>query len=268
VAVRLSHLVTTIHPPRVPRARSAAESRATTMRITLLSAASLVLLPIAASAQEYDAERNSTVNAGGATSIRIDARAGQLRVTGRTDLTEVRVRGTARASTRDLVDAIKLEAVRNGTQVEVRAVLPESRDWRWDEQALLDLVIEVPAAMAVEIDDTSGDLTVESVSGKIRVEDNSGNIRVRDVGDVWISDSSGDIEVRGVKGSVDIEDDSSGEIEVYDVIGSVRVGRDSSGSIDVSRVGGDFTVERDGSGSIDHADVKGKVDIPRQRYHR
>jgi hypothetical protein len=236
------------------------------MRTTLFIIAGLAALPAAAGAQEYDAERNTTVNAAGASSVRIDARAGQLRVTGRADLTEIRVRGPARASTRGLLDEIKVEAVRNGNQVEVRALLPESRDWRWDERALLDLVIEVPAAIAIEIDDTSGDITVETVSGKLRVDDNSGNIRVRDVGDVWISDSSGDIEARGVKGSVEIDNDSSGEIEVYDVTGSVRIGRDSSGSIDVSRVGGDFVVERDGSGSIDYADVKGRVDVPRRRY--
>lgn len=238
------------------------------MRIAPYIVVVFVATPVMASAQDYDAERNTTVNAAGASSVRIDARAGQLRVTGRTGVTEVRVRGTARASSRALLDEIRVEAVRNGNQVEVRALIPESRDWRWDEQALLDLVIEVPAAMAVDIDDTSGDITVESVSAKVRIDDNSGNIRLRDVGDVWISDSSGGIEVRGVTGSVDIDDDSSGEIEVYDVTGSVRIGRDSSGSIDVARVGGDFIVERDGSGGIDYDEVKGKVDIPRRRNHR
>lgn len=238
------------------------------MRFTSLVIAGLFSTPVATLAQDYDEARNATVNAAGATAIRIDARAGNLRVTGRSDLTEVRVRGTARASHRDLLADIKVEAVRNGNEVEVRAILPESRDWRWNEHAVLDLNVEVPAAVALDVDDTSGDMTIEGVSARVRIDDNSGNIRVRDVGDIRISDSSGGIEVRGVKGSVDIDDDSSGEIEVYDVTGSVRVGRDSSGSIDVSRVGGDFIVERDGSGSIDYGDVKGKVDIPRRRYHR
>jgi hypothetical protein len=236
------------------------------MQKTSFVAAFAVLLPAALLAQRYDAPRNATVNASGATSITIDARAGQLRVTGRTDLTEVRVRGTALASSQDLLDDIKLEAVRNGNTVEVRAVMPDSRGWSRNYEALLDLVVEVPAALALEIDDSSGDIVVESVAGRIRIEDSSGDIRVRDAGaDVWISDSSGGIEVRGAKGSVDIDEDSSGEIEIADVTGSVHVGRDSSGSIDVSRVGGDFVVERDGSGSIDYDGVKGKVDIPRKR---
>ena len=241
------------------------------MRSPLVMLAAAVILPASALAQDYDAPRNATVNPSGATILRVDARSGSLRVTGRAELTEVRVRGTARASARDILEDIKLEAVRNGNEVTVRALIPEFRNRNWDnDHAMLDLVIEVPAALPVDIDDTSGDLTVESVAGRIRIDDNSGNIRVRDAGaDVLIRDSSGGIDVQGVKGSVDIEEDSSGEIEVYDVTGSVHVGRDSSGSIDVSRVGGDFVVERDGSGSIDYDGVKGKVDIPtRDRYRR
>ena len=235
------------------------------MRYSLATLAVAAMIPVAASAQRYDEPRNATVNAAGATTLEVDARAGQLRVTGRTDITEVRVRGTARASSRDILADIKVEAVRTGDRVTVRAILPRMDDCcGWDSQALLDLVIETPAALALDIQDSSGDMTVESVSAKVRIEDSSGNIRVRDTGDVWISDTSGGIDVRSVKGSVDIDEDSSGEIEVSDVTGSVRVGRDSSGSIDVSRVGGDFVVERDGSGSIGYDDVKGKVDIPRK----
>jgi hypothetical protein len=241
------------------------------MRSQLATLALAAILPAALSAQDYDEPRTATVNAAGATLLKIDARAGLLRVTGRPGLSEVRVRGTARASSRRLLEDIKLEAVREGNQVNVRAVMPEMRNCcDWNEQALLDLVIEVPATLALDVDDTSGDMTIESVAAKIRIEDNSGGIRVRDAGgDIWISDTSGEIDIRGVKGSVDIDEDSSGEIEVYDVTGSVHVGRDSSGSIDVSRVGGDFVVEHDGSGSIDYDGVKGKVDIPRKdRYRR
>jgi hypothetical protein len=239
------------------------------MRSQLVTLALVLALPVTARAQDYDEPRNATVNAAGATLLKIDAAAGQLRVTGRAGITEVRIRGTARASSRGLLEDIKLEAVRTGNEVTVRAIIPD-HDGRWNAQALLDLVIEAPATLPLDIDDSSGDMTIEGVAAKTRIEDSSGNIRVRDAGgDVWISDTSGGIDVRGVKGSVDIDEDSSGEIEIYDVTGSVHVGRDSSGSIDVSRVGGDFVVERDGSGSIDYDEVKGKVDVPRKdRYRR
>jgi len=228
------------------------------------------MLPATVLAQDYDAPRNATVNASGATVLKVDARAGQLRVTARHGLTEVRVRGTARAGSRGILEDIKLEAERKGNEVIVRVVVPEMRNWSGDNYAALDLVIETPATLPLDVDDSSGDIVVESVGGRIRIRDTSGEIRVRDAGsDVWISDTSGGIDVSGVKGSVDVDEDSSGEIEIYDVTGSVRVGRDSSGSIDVSRVGGDFVVERDGNGSIDYDGVKGKVDIPnKDRYRR
>ena len=240
------------------------------MRLPLATLALAATLPASLSAQDYDEPRTATVNASGASLLRIDARAGQLRVTGRTDITEVRVRGTARASSRSILEDIKLEATRDGNEVNVRVIIPEFRDSGWNTQALLDLVVETPATLPLDVDDTSGDMTIESVGAKTRIEDNSGNIRVRDAGgDLWISDNSGGIDVRGVKGSVDIDEDSSGEIEIYDVTGSVHIGRDSSGSIDVSRVGGDFVVEHDGSGTIDYDGVKGKVDLPsKDRYRR
>ena len=124
-----------------------------------LAALALVVAPVAGFAQNYDEPRNATVPASGATLLRVDARAGQLRITGRTDLTEVRVRGTARASTRSLLADIKVEAVREGKEIHVRAVLPEHRDCcDWDDEALLDLVIETPASLALDVDDTSGDM--------------------------------------------------------------------------------------------------------------
>ena len=73
------------------------------MKTHLVSLALAATIPAAAAAQDYDAPRNATVNAAGATMLRIDARAGNLRVTGRADLTEVRVRGTARASSKGLL---------------------------------------------------------------------------------------------------------------------------------------------------------------------
>src|SRR5687768_12858476 len=60
------------------------------MRSLLVTLAAMAVVPAAAFAQDYDAPRNATVNAAGATMLRVDARAGQLRITGRTDLTEVR----------------------------------------------------------------------------------------------------------------------------------------------------------------------------------
>ena len=87
------------------------------MRSPLPSLVLAAALPASALAQDYDAPRTATVNAAGATLLKVDARAGSLRVTGRPDITEVRIKGTARASSRNILDDIKLEATRNGNEV-------------------------------------------------------------------------------------------------------------------------------------------------------
>lgn len=145
----------------------------------------------------------------------------------------------------------------------------------------IDLDIEVPQDLALDIKDSSGDMLVKNIAA-VQIMDSSGDIEVESArGPVSVSDSSGDIEIDGANGDVTIKSDSSGDIDVMDIDGSVLVMSDSSGDIDVSHVsnnfvverdssgdisaediGGDFRVLKDGSGGISLRDVKGEVEIP------
>ena len=250
----------------------------------------LILAPGVATAQRDDHEesRNATIDARGARLVRVEARAGVLRVYGKPGITEVRVNGTARASDADDLAGIRLSAEREGDVVVVKVDIEEQRD-SWnnsDRRRVLDLVIDVPEGIAMDVDDTSGDLELHSI-GALELEDNSGDIDLRDIrGAVRIQDNSGDLEVRGARGDVRVEDgsgdirlhnvtgnvtiesDGSGGIHADDVTGFVHVREDGSGGIRVADVGGDFTVDRDGSGGIDMTRVRGQVRIPggRRRY--
>jgi hypothetical protein len=236
--------------------------------------------------EEYTAPRDADVNAAGARSIRIEAAAGILRVQGRSDITRVRVKGTARTNRRSLLDDIKLIAERRGDEVYIKADIPESRGWdsgRDYDQYGLDLVIEVPNSIpldvedgsgeaefvntgALELNDGSGEINIRSARGDVRIDDGSGNITIEGVqGSVRINDGSGNIRARDVTGSVVVADDGSGDIDVSSVGGTMRVENDGSGNIDVDRVSGDFVVEHDGSGSIRYDTVKGSVRIPDRR---
>ena len=247
-------------------------------------AAEVSARPIFADEDDYTAPRSATIPTTGATSIRIDARAGTLRIEGREGITEVRARGTARASSRSLLEDIKLIAEREGNEVVIRAELPESQsNWSWSRRVALDLVIEVPNTIALDVSDSSGDveirgtaaldiedssgnLTIENVAGALNISDSSGEIVVRGArGDVTIEDSSGGIEVHDVTGSMTVDRDSSGEIEATRVSGGVLVRSDGSGGIDVDDVGGDFVVRKDGSGGINYHNVKGKIELPGRR---
>jgi hypothetical protein len=211
----------------------------------------------------HKAPREATVEAGGARVARVEAGAGALRVEGRAGATAVVVRGTACASRDGLLDDIQVRAERQGDIVQVKTDFPEN-SWFSGGSAWLDLVIEVPAGLAVEVVDGSGEAEIASVAS-VRVKDGSGELRIRDVTrDVHVRDGSGEVSIEGVGGSVTVDEDGSGGIEVSGVKGNVLVRNDGSGGISVRDVGGDFSVRNDGSGGIEHDGVRGRVSVPRR----
>jgi hypothetical protein len=253
-------------------------------------AAAPFLIGSAAHAQSsYSAPRNAVVDATGARSVEVEAAAGSLRVEGKPGLRQVRVTGTALASSQQILSRIKLIAERRGDVVFIRADMPDDDDdgsWRDNYSAALDLVIEVPQGMNADVGDGSGDakilnvgslemsdgsgsLSVIGAAGSVRITDGSGDLTIENVGgDVRVSDGSGDINVRNVTGSFIVETDGSGGIFATEVKGSVVVQNDGSGSIEVNKVGKDLRIENKGSGSIEYADVSGQIDIPERHRDR
>ncbi|MGD2120653.1 MAG: hypothetical protein PVJ76_02865 [Gemmatimonadota bacterium] len=249
----------------------------------------------------FEAERATSVPLGSIRELQLSAGAGSLEVIGVEGLREIQAVGRACASHEEFLEDIRLTAEVDGSTLFMKTHHPEMRGWSsGNRYASLDLRVEVPAGLAAEIldgsgemtvrdlgsamiqdgsgeveiydirgdlsvEDGSGELLIQGVAGVVRVEDGSGELVLIDAGsDVEIHDSSGEVAIRGVHGSVTLRD-SSGELEIQDVTGSVRVLQDSSGDIAVRGVGGDFIVERDGSGDISHEGVQGSVDIPRKR---
>jgi hypothetical protein len=216
----------------------------------------------------YEAERSANLEAGGSDRLVLIARAGSLRVEGRSGLTRVQVRGHACASSEDLLEQLQLESGRTGGVVRVEVPEIDDDDWNVGREryARLDLVIEVPEGMAAEVEDGSGEAVLRGL-GRLRIVDGSGELTIEDVaGDLDIEDGSGEITIRGVQGDVTV-DDGSGEVDVARVTGSVRIA-DGSGSITVDDVSGDLTVRDDGSGSIRHSGVRGRVDVPVKERRR
>ena len=249
-------------------------------RAALLAAA--LLVPAALSAQPWDrpevtAERAGSVPAGDARVVEVEARAGSLRIEGRPGLRDVRAHGTARASSREILERVRLRVERSASGVLVRVETPD--ELRDDEWSALDLVVEVPGDMPLRVQDGSGDVViravgpleledgsggidVEGVGGALRVHDGSGEIRLVDVrGDVQIEDGSGDVGLRGARGTVRLSDGSGG-VDLRDVGGSVLVERKGSGGVHVAGVTGDLVVDRSYRRGISYSDVRGRVQVP------
>jgi len=225
-----------------------------------------------------DRDLYDDLNAGTASVIRILADDGHLEVRGRPGLTQVRVTGRACAEDRSTLNDIDFVLDRSGDAIRVVTYVPDSRR---DDDARLDLVVEVPADMIVDIEhargnidmrdvyaafifDDDGTIHVENIALDVEIADGSGNIRLRRIGgDIYLLDESGDIDVRQVDGLVFVEEDGSGDIYIEDVRDDVYIRDDGSGDIEVVDIGGDFVVDRDTSGRIRYRGVRGIVDIPR-----
>lgn len=267
------------------------------IRTGIVIATALVFSQGALADCRFSASREADVDTNGARRAVIKAAAGDLTVRGSSSATRAQAKGEACADSQKDLDAIRIEARRDGDTVYIETVLPDDDSWMRHDS--LDLTVELPAALEVRVEDSSGDLSVEGVK-ELRVDDSSGDQRIRDIGgnvkvtdssgeidikqvrgNVEVSDSSGDVVVaditgnvtipvdssgglsfRRVQGTVHIETDSSGDISIDEVNHDVRIDNDSSGDIRVSGVGGSLTVAHDSSGDIEHRNVLGNVRIP------
>ena len=273
-------------------------------RFAFLTSLAIAVLSAQPAFAESCATRTAKIDGEPVRKVIVGAGAGDLSVVGDKARTAAKASGEACASTQALLDQVQIETRREGDVLYIKTVLPESSVGILSgmRSAHLDLTVELPDSVAVEIADSSGDLEVrevrsavvvdssgdmrianihgdlkvhdssgdihiDTVTGNVQVEDSSSDIDVAEVtGDVEIPiDSSGGILLRGIGGNVHIGTDSSGDIVIQKVKRDVTIDNDSSGDIEARDIGGNFTVSADGSGDIRSDRVAGKVTVPRDR---
>ena len=208
------------------------------------------------------AERTGQLPVAGAKRIAIAARAGDLDIRGQKGASQVSARGKACASEQKLLDLIRIEVRLDGEVLRVNALMPDvdADDAPRNANATLDLRVDVPDNLPIELMDSSGDTEIDSVA-TLEVTDTSGDLRISRVnGDLDVTDSSGDLWIDEVERNVRLRD-SSGEVTVEDVHGNVEVEADGSGSIALDRIDHNVTIGRDGSGDIRISNVKGDARI-------
>lgn len=118
----------------------------------------------------------------------------------------------------------------------------------------IDLKLQVPMALALDIDDGSGAIYIKGMTANIKVKDGSGELIIHGGNDVSIDDGSGAIEVTQLNGNLAITD-GSGAITVTDIKGNITID-DGSGEIAVANVQNTVSIT-DGSGDINVINTKG-----------
>ncbi|MDX1996355.1 MAG: hypothetical protein SF066_01445 [Thermoanaerobaculia bacterium] len=247
------------------------------------------------------AHRAARLELAGVSRIVLDTGAGELLVTGRADTTVLEAEGTACAGTEARLDDLQIFHEKRGEVLHLwtdRSQEPQIRIGWVEDSGRLDLTVQVPSNLPIDIDDGSGGTVIKSVStlrledgsgdldladlrgdvtiedgsgsltlvgadGNVRIEDGSGEVAITGVkGDVVAEDGSGDLTIRQVGGAVTITEDGSGEIAITGAGRGVHIRNDGSGSIVLRDITGDVRVEEDGSGTIETSGVTGKVEIP------
>jgi len=213
----------------------------------------------------FETEKTLTLSAEGIKGLRIDCGAGGLKVAGSSSLDRIEVRALIHAEGRGddeqadfIADHVILTLEKRGERAVLTSRIESRGSIFFSGDMGIDLVVTLPKALALDIDDGSGGMTVEDIDADVVIDDGSGGIRVdRIAGNLEIDDNSGEVQVRDVAGDVRIED-GSGEITIVKVGGSVTV-YDGSGDIDIEDVGRDVIIEDAGSGDVGIGNVKGRV---------
>ncbi|HJU40785.1 MAG TPA: DUF4097 family beta strand repeat-containing protein [Tahibacter sp.] len=213
---------------------------------------------------EFSAQRKLDLPAEGLKLLRLQTRAGDLKIAGTASGKTVELRGKACASTAEALEQLQLKHNRDGATLSVETTTPEQQDGFklfGSNYAYIDLDVYVPESFDIDLTDSSGDIEIGDV-GTIELADSSGDIRIRNaLGDVRIADSSGDINLDRIGGNVTIVNDSSGDIEIDGVRRNVDVQSDSSGDITLDNVDGNASVGHDSSGDIRFRHIGGNADV-------
>jgi DUF4097 and DUF4098 domain-containing protein YvlB len=220
----------------------------------------ILLFTVSVFASDYDEIKKLSLSSEGIENVEIDCGAGFLKVKGVEGLNEIRVKAEIEAvgASKDelekiIKDHVELSLKKRGN----RAVLISKFEragsflsfiFNANSNIKINLTVELPKKMNVEIDDGSGFIELENVNGNIEIDDGSGDLNINSIdGKIVIDDGSGDMDIKDVTGSLNI-DDGSGDITVKEVRGNLVI-EDGSGSLWASKIDGDVEID-DGSGSI------------------
>jgi hypothetical protein len=222
----------------------------------------MLLILCATVALSFEKTKDLRLDADGIHKLEIDSGAGFLKVRGNSSSSEIEVKAVIIVKGKNDEDApeyirknVVLALERKGD----RAVLVSKfKNQLFSGSRVINLTVNAPQNIHLDVEDGSGEISIQDITGDLYVEDGSGEIEIENIqGEVRIDDGSGTLDVREVKGDVSI-DDGSGTIDVTNISGSVVVD-DGSGSINIEGVGGDVYIKDDGSGSLRIRNVKGKV---------
>lgn len=131
------------------------------------------ILPSASLLAKSVFEKSLDMQSADLTSFRVDATAGDMIIEGVDGLSEIQV--SARIYGENVeADDYQLELSRQGSQAELMVDIEQG----YFSNNRIDLKIKVPANLALEVLDTSGDINIKSMKAGLSVKDSSGDLDI------------------------------------------------------------------------------------------
>src|SRR3954471_23774609 len=152
------------------------------------------------------------------------------------------VRVEVNNSDREVVDVNKGE----------QSVTIRSRSVRGGRPRSLDYTLSVPSWMAITVNGTYADVTMEGVGGDVSVETTHGDVKVRGgsgfvslksvQGEITLEKAKGRVEVRAVNESIHLAD-INGDLSAESTNGSIILDRIDSSNVDLYTVNGNISYD-------------------------
>src|SRR3954462_9063399 len=151
-------------------------------------------------------------------------------------------------------DAVRVEVTHSDREsVDIKqgeqTLTVRSRSVRGGPPRSLDYAISVPKWMAIAVNGTYADVTMEGVGGDVTVETTRGDIKVRG--------GSGFVSLKSVQGEITLEK-AKGRVEVRAVNESIHLA-DINGDLSAESTNGSIILERIDSSNVDLYTVNGNI---------
>ena len=222
----------------------------------------LIFLPLPAFGGTLSETRDFSVPAEGIDTLIINCGAGSLNLHGVSTSDKIKI--TAQIEGENFSDDEFKELVQKNVQILLdkktnQSILQSDLKVpvKKDQDARINLRIEIPETINVKIFDGSGSIGVRALQANLQIDDDTGSIKIKNIsGEVIIGDSSGSIAIEDIAGNVFVTD-GSGSIAIESVQGDLNV-KDRGGNITIVDIEGNVTVS-DGSGTIEIQDIERNV---------
>lgn len=212
---------------------------------TLLLSACVIHVGNSSAAEDLKHEQlHLQLSAADLTELKAETEAGDLKIIGVKGLTQIEVVADLYSSESR---PFTLSLEKQGNAAVLKAVGGSCIGVCSGPSGYADLLVKVPAELALTLEDGSGDISIEGLSSDLVINDGSGNLTVQGGRHLVLEDGSGNASLTGFSGNLTIED-GSGDLFVQQVAGTVLV-EDGSGDIDIQQVKGMVSIS-DGSGDI------------------